>query len=397
MEAFFGGDAPVDGSSSRRDIRRGVWSTSLEEEDAWINALLSLSARHDDIPDDPGGEADTSQLCDKSAEDTPKIARTEIPKRIHFIWLGGKAVPSFPFLDASTSRDDEDCNCNRWNECMHSWKEHHPASRGWTIHLWTEQHIVDGRGGDDTQPTPFALQLSDMHNSDGYLYAIENELYGMASDILRLEILNKFGGVYVDIDYWCVGSLDDIATPTTRDSVQFFCGASNTGCIELNNGLMACRKGGHPILSTMIDSLHEYFGGILASQTAQQQNPISSLLSSFLDTTSANALELTQSSTTTVSPMDVIRETGPGLLTRSVCRWLVSNSSGSDESNVSQVAVFPSCTFHPFPNHLRHTLASANADSNGTDSSGPLCSLDAFVVPNVTKAVHLWGCSWQKS
>mmetsp|Transcript_592 Transcript_592/g.1040 ORF Transcript_592/g.1040 Transcript_592/m.1040 type:complete len:94 (+) Transcript_592:2-283(+) len=48
-----------------------------------------------------------------------------------------------------------------------------------------------------------------MKNSAGYQRAIRNQNYGMASDILRLEILNVFGGVYVDVDYWCVKSLNE--------------------------------------------------------------------------------------------------------------------------------------------------------------------------------------------
>ena len=41
----------------------------------------------------------------------------------------------------------------------------------------------------------------------------------MALDILRLEILNKFGVVYVDIDDWCVDSLDDIVTNANYDTM----------------------------------------------------------------------------------------------------------------------------------------------------------------------------------
>mmetsp|Transcript_35004 Transcript_35004/g.75594 ORF Transcript_35004/g.75594 Transcript_35004/m.75594 type:complete len:159 (-) Transcript_35004:221-697(-) len=156
---------------------------------------------------------------------------------------------------------------------------------------------------------------------------------------------------------------------------------------------------------------------------------MASLLSSFLDPATADALETSQS----ISPMEVIENTGPGLLTRSLCRWLVGNSSQSPDSalgrscrdstgktttsfDVSQVMVFPSRAFHPFPNHLRKAMLSVGGDAPTDErdicfapnigqrdmleigsSVRTLSMLEAFIVPGETKAIHLWGCSWQGS
>lgn len=87
----------------------------------------------------------------------------KIPKIIHQIWLGKAAIPKA---------------CQHW---MKTWSN----LKGWTYKLWTDQE---------------ASRLT-MHNRDLY-EAAEN--YGEKSDILRLEILKKFGGLYVDVDYECL-------------------------------------------------------------------------------------------------------------------------------------------------------------------------------------------------
>lgn len=370
--AFFGSNS---GSSCKRTFRRNVWSTSLQEENQWIQSLLSLSKqRHDRV-------ADANLL---NNERKSHIGCSNIPKIIHFIWLGKNACPKFPFLRPEIEYNDGQ-ETLEWNECVQSWKFHHPTSKGWEVVVWTEDNIIDDNdtsGSIDATKT-FVLKQSEMPNKDAYLQTLQIENYGAASDILRLDILNKFGGIYADVDYFCVGCLDDIVST----QVQFFCGASNTGCVELNNGMMACQKGGHPILTEMIDSIRDYFDNELAKETTQEAAV--SMLSSFLDATTLNALKSTQSAFETLSPMDVIEHTGPGLLTRSVCRWLVRNKEC--EHSASTVIVFPSHVFHPFPNHLRNNHLSVDGDDETTAQK----LLMSFVNPIETRAVHLWGCSWQ--
>ena len=449
------------------------------------------------------------------------IQNTEIPKIIHFIWLGShNPIPSFSFLSDEFD-DDDDANHEltindasntpnhprvkepkdnmMWNECMNSWKKYHPSSKGWIVHLWTEESIIHDVDRDDddevhdegAEGNPmaamstasktasvvhnFQIKLSRMQNSQGFQHAMKIENYGMASDILRLEILNAVGGVYIDVDYCCVDSLDGNAigggggggindegyargcnneeekimyqskhgatlfsVSNTMRPIQLFCGASNVGCVELNNGLMGCRKGGHPIVWNMMDSIHGYFKEIVSSYTAvtlplTQTSSVASLLSSFLDPTTATNLQTLQSKKCT--SMDVIEHTGPGLLTRSVCHWLVENRINDGyESNceskhfaTSQVTVFPYHVFHPFPNHLRKELSSgggsdgdggindgdgcvssniianpnvSSSDGNGhsvATNSSALSLLKTYNVLGETKAIHLWGCSWQQS
>ncbi|KAL3799114.1 hypothetical protein HJC23_002242 [Cyclotella cryptica] len=400
-----------------RPLKRGVWSSSLQEETVWADALLSLANKH--------GESRRIRYESKS-ENTPFIEGTEIPKIIHFIWLGPNSIPRFPFLqDDIDLTDINDSECTRsgiqWNECMLSWKIHHAPSEGWRIHLWTVEDIISIHnigGTEENNSDAFKLRMSQMYNLEGFEYAMKIHHYALASDILRLELLNKFGGTYVDVDYWCVGCLDRIVGNDEvgrRSSIllplQFFCGESNTGCLELNNGLMACRRQGHPILWKMMRSVQTYCDGFLVpgrKTTSLDVDSFQAFLSPYLDVGTLHSFQGSQCAGVMARPsaMNVIEFTGPGLLTRIVCRWLCddfiestidifdisgeekdrSTSFGDHKScrnvsfDTSQIMVFQRDVFHPFPNHLRRVHASRVRE---------------FIIPEVTLAVHLWGCSWQ--
>lgn len=69
----------------------------------------------------------------------------------------------------------------------------------------------------------------DFRNCQAYLGAPN---YGQKTDILRYELLQKFGGLYVDMDMECIQSLDHL------HNLAFYTGFSNTGTVELNNGLI---------------------------------------------------------------------------------------------------------------------------------------------------------------
>lgn len=92
-----------------------------------------------------------------------------IPKIIHQIWLGG------PFPD-------------RFKNYQQTWKAHHPD---WHYKLWTEEDI------------PFF----NFRNKDIFMQATN---YGEKSDIWRYEILEQFGGLYVDVDFECIKPFDEL-------------------------------------------------------------------------------------------------------------------------------------------------------------------------------------------
>lgn len=93
-----------------------------------------------------------------------------IPKVIHQIWLGPRQIPE------------------QYIENSKKWKVLHPS---WRYKLWRESDL---KGWD--------FESKDLFN--------KASSYQEKSDILRYEILNKYGGLYVDMDYTPLKNFDDV-------------------------------------------------------------------------------------------------------------------------------------------------------------------------------------------
>ena len=87
-----------------------------------------------------------------------------IPKIIHQIWIGNLEPPV---------------------SLMDSWKNKHPDFK---YILWDEEKIRDEK---------FSSQVK----------IDEIEEYCGKADIIRYEILNRYGGVYIDADSYCIEKL----------------------------------------------------------------------------------------------------------------------------------------------------------------------------------------------
>jgi inositol phosphorylceramide mannosyltransferase catalytic subunit len=92
-----------------------------------------------------------------------------IPRTIHQIWIGPDPLPE---------------DHRGWIE---TWRTHHPE---WEHRLWTEDDLPD----DPIRPEVL----------DRMRMPVER------ADILRLEILYRQGGVYVDTDVECLRPVDDV-------------------------------------------------------------------------------------------------------------------------------------------------------------------------------------------
>jgi mannosyltransferase OCH1-like enzyme len=91
----------------------------------------------------------------------------EIPRRIHFIWMGS------PLPD--------------WAEYnLIDWRKHHSD---WDITIWGESN------------------LPPLLNHEAFL---TSKNYAEASDVLRYELLYRYGGVYCDIDSTCFKCLEPL-------------------------------------------------------------------------------------------------------------------------------------------------------------------------------------------
>lgn len=97
-------------------------------------------------------------------------AEPTIPKIIHQIWLGSPLPRKL----------------RRWAD---AWRRRHPQ---WAWKLWLDRDV-----------DAFDFPTRDLFDSA--------DCWGQKSDLLRAEILNVFGGVYVDLDYQCYKPLDPLA------------------------------------------------------------------------------------------------------------------------------------------------------------------------------------------
>lgn len=131
-----------------------------------------------------------------------------IPKIIHHIWLGSPLPEKFA----------------RYRQ---TWQKMHPD---WTCILW-----------DDAKVAKFGL-----HNLRAYCAATN---YGERSDIVRYEVLHRFGGAYVDTDFECLQPFDVL-----HHSCDFYTGLypnPGGGPVYILNGIIGS-KPGHPILKRCI-------------------------------------------------------------------------------------------------------------------------------------------------
>lgn len=99
---------------------------------------------------------------EKNISDQLDDQNYRIPRIIHQIWLGGE-VP----------------------EKYHKWMAVWASLKGWEYRLWMDEDV----------------KSLNLYNKDVYELS-KNK--GEKSDILRLELLSQYGGVYVDVDYECV-------------------------------------------------------------------------------------------------------------------------------------------------------------------------------------------------
>lgn len=131
-----------------------------------------------------------------------------IPKKIHQIWLGS-TIPE------------------KYKEWTDSWKKFNPD---WDYYLWTEDNINQ-------------IKLTDV---DLYNTIIN---FGPKSDYLRYHILYQFGGFYLDTDFECFKSFEDLRY------LSFVTGVGYPANVELYVGLIGCTPK-HPLMKYVLQQLN---------------------------------------------------------------------------------------------------------------------------------------------
>lgn len=167
---------------------------------------------------------------------------SNIPKKIHQIWLGSELPEKYKML------------CETWKEC-------HPD---WEYKLWTDEDV----------DTTIKLSKPDLY------YKSTN--MGMRSDILRYEILKEHGGLYVDTDFECFKPFDDLMY------LDFFTGVGYDTQVQLYNGLIACVPQSQIIQKT-IDLMGPIYTGNRGSDIINITGP-NVFTNAFLNTVTKNSL-----------------------------------------------------------------------------------------------------------
>ena len=139
-----------------------------------------------------------------------KFNKQIIPKIIHQIWIGPRKLPN---------------NYKKW---MNTWKIYNPE---WEYILWDEDMI----------------NKLNLKNQLAYK-ASKNP--GFKSDIARYEILNKYGGIYLDTDFQCLKSI-----PNNLLFYEFVSCIVFSFSPEIANG-MIMSKPNSPLLKKIINSIY---------------------------------------------------------------------------------------------------------------------------------------------
>lgn len=148
------------------------------------------------------------------AEKEPKI-----PKIIHVIWINGKineyGVPQ------------------ELKKYIVTWIEKHPE---WQFKLWTDADVAKIK----------------LDNQDLYDDATN---FGVKSDILKYEIIYRYGGVYVDTDFECLKPLDIF-----HHCYDFYVGIQplDSQYLQLGAALFGATPG-HPILKHVIETMKKSY------------------------------------------------------------------------------------------------------------------------------------------
>ena len=96
---------------------------------------------------------------------------SRIPKIVHYCWFGGKQMPDLA------------------EECIASWKKHMPS---WQFMRWDESNF-------DIASAPLYVRQ-----------AYEARKFAFVSDYVRLWALEKYGGLYMDVDFMVYRPFDEL-------------------------------------------------------------------------------------------------------------------------------------------------------------------------------------------
>jgi inositol phosphorylceramide mannosyltransferase catalytic subunit len=129
-----------------------------------------------------------------------------IPRIFHQIWVGPDPLP------------------DKYAAYCRTWPERNP---GWETRLWTDENLPDGL----RRPESYERLRSPVERAD----------------ILRLELVWRFGGVHVDVDFECLRPIE----PLIGDA-DLFIGIAKPGRV---NGALFGAVAQHPVLAHALEEI----------------------------------------------------------------------------------------------------------------------------------------------
>ena len=192
----------VDLLTSAEEIEQSVLMITSPFYAAEIVETLNL------IPELDGLECFLQVLIRNTKEEVPEFSFTEgepkIPKKIHYIWIGGKEIP------------------DKFKKNIETWRKYNPD---YEIIRWDESNY-------------------DFKKIDYMKEAYEAQAWGFVPNYARLDIVYNHGGIYLDTDVEILKSFDCLL----NDDV--FMGMGCADRINHGQGFGARKK--HPIIAELM-------------------------------------------------------------------------------------------------------------------------------------------------
>lgn len=150
----------------------------------------------------------------------------KIPKIIHQIWIGTKPYPEQYKTWGKTFIDKHNA------VIIQTINDINPNADYWQYVLWTNELVNN-------------LKLTNQ------LFFDSAKQIATKTDMLRYEILNKFGGIYVDTDVECLQSLDIF-----NHCCDFFACLEHWGADTIGNAVIGSQAG-HPITKLLVEQIKD--------------------------------------------------------------------------------------------------------------------------------------------
>ncbi len=128
-----------------------------------------------------------------------------IPKKIHYCWFGSQKMPEY------------------FKENIETWRRYCPD---YEIIEWNEKNY-------------------DVSKNDYMYQAYQYNKWGFVPDYARLDIINTYGGIYLDTDVQILKPFDVLL------QYGFFCGFENSSSVNFGQGFGAVPN--HPVIQDMLN------------------------------------------------------------------------------------------------------------------------------------------------